>query len=429
MPKRTDEGSSLIMAVIVMTVLATMTIALQARTLSSFKFMRHAQDYDAALAAADAGLAKAVYRIENGQIATWTESGSTDGTTCGTPVTPACDYEFHAENIANIANPTEFIVSVRGTVRGSSHAVRAKVTRNALFPYALFGYQNLRIDGSTAVGANMQFTVAGTVGAPVLVGSNGMVTCNGPTAANVQLRSAGGFSGCPSTQWQSLDQKQPRLDIEPPPSPNRACPTDGSSFGSTTTITTLLTASSAISGILGISGLLSIGSTISTPVQVIDGQNGVPFVCRQNVDLNGVIEVINPPVKIYVLDNASGACSTLDLDNAQVNATALAGGVLRKARDFQIYKDGDCALNLGPGNTSNLLTYNGVLYAPDSTVSIDGGKLLQGSIMVGQVKVNGAPNLFINWDSDLNTYYGQKWRVSRYAEVSPAELPAALAAP
>jgi hypothetical protein len=83
----------------------------------------------------------------------------------------------------------------------------------------------------------------------------------------------------------------------------------------------------------------------------------------------------------------------------------------------QIYKDDDCDLEDGNGNTSNTLTFSGVLYAPDSFLKINGGKWFTGSIMVAQVKVSGAPNLKIGYDSDLTTYYGPTWHVSRYGEV------------
>ncbi|HEX4979393.1 MAG TPA: hypothetical protein VFV35_04940 [Acidimicrobiales bacterium] len=427
---RDDQGSTLVIAVIVMTILATLTVALQARTLSNLRYMRHAQDFDAALAAADAGLAKAVYRIENGLRVDRTESGYVNESNASKGT-----YKFHADNHLGVANPTEFIVSVKGTVGKASHAIRAKVTRDALFPYALFGYQNLRLDGSTDAGRLMQFSVGGTAGLPVRVGSNGMLTCNGPVPNNVQLRSAGGFSGCPSTQWKALDTKQPRLALEPPPSPAQACPWDGKSFGSNNLISTLFNASMLLGGkeILGL-GLITalLNTLIATPVRVIDGQNGVPYVCRQDVDLEGIIEVINPPVIIYVLnDIVSGqvsptACNSLDLRGSQINATSLSVGILRKARDFQIYKSGSCPLRIDDGNTIDLLGFNGILYAPDSTLEVNGGKLFHGSIMVGELRVNGGPNFFVNWDDDLGTYYGKQWRVSRYAEVSPAELPPEL---
>lgn len=418
---RGDEGSTLILAVTVMMILVTITVALQARTLSSLKYMRHAQDSDAALAAADAGLAKAVYRIENGQVDDWVEVSPTSNP----------QYKFQAERVGGTP-PTEFVVSVRGKKGAGTKAVRALVTRDALFPYALFGYQGLTLDGSTNVG-NIQFSVAGAVDASsvgVRVGSNGMVTCRGTTAANLMLDSVGGFSGCPANQWTSLEHKRPKLDIDPPPTPNRACPADGRTFGTTVDVAFDMAVATKINGFLAgnpyqatINLAQSLGQTaVSLPVQLVDGSAG-PFVCRQPVTLSGIIlPTGSMPVQIYVLRKPNGECNPLDISDALINATPVAGNLLGKARNFQIYKDGDCALTVGTGNSSDTLSYNGVLYAPDTVMNINGGKQFQGSIMVGQMKINGGPNIIIKWDDDLKTYYGQKWRVSRYAEVTNSDL-------
>lgn len=422
---RGDEGSTLILAVCVMMILTTLTVALQARTLSSLKFMRHAQDSEAALAAADAGLAKAVYRIENGQVDNWEE------------LSPGADqeknplYKLRAERIGPTP-PTEFVVSVRGKRGDATKAVRALVTRDALFPYALFGYQGLTIDGSTNVG-NLQFSVAAAVDAStvgVRVGTNGMLTCRGTSPANVKYESVGGFSGCPANQWTALEHKRPRLDLEPPPTPNQGCPADGRSFGTTLDVEFDLATALKIDSFLGDNALsaivtqaLSLGLTTAwLPVKFVDGSAG-PFVCRQPVTLSGIVLPIgSKPVQIYVLKKPTGECNSLDISKALINSVAAAGKLLGRARDFQIYKDGDCTLDVGDGNTLDTLSYNGILYAPDTVMTINGGKQFQGSLMVGQMKINGGPNIMIKWDDDLKTYYGQKWRVSRYAEVSSSDL-------
>ena len=372
-----DEGGALIISVIVMMVLTTLTVALMARTLSVMTFVREGQDFDAALAAADAGLSDAVYRIENGETTSW-ESVSTD---------PTKRYRYYADRVtAAGAPPNEFIVSSKGRVGVSTHSIEAKVTRTALFPFALFGYQSLRIDGSTSGGADFDFYVVGSVGSNVNVGSNGMVTCSGPSAANLRFQSSAGFSGCPASQWTKLDPAQGRLDLEPPPSPNVACPATGLFTG------------------------------------FVDGNGGQPYVCRQNVSFTGLVNVINGPLKIYVLNDLTAggvpdpdACNTLSIDGAVINAGS-------PARNVQLFKDDDCALDVGTGNTVDQLTFSGVLYAPDSTLTINGGKWFTGSIMVGQVTVNGAPNLIVGYDSDLQTYYGPEWRVSRYGEVPSSSI-------
>ena len=76
--RRDEEGATLIVAMMVMLILATLSLAVLGRTLSSMSFIRHGQDYDAALAAADAGLSDALYKIDQSAPATWTAGKQLD---------------------------------------------------------------------------------------------------------------------------------------------------------------------------------------------------------------------------------------------------------------------------------------------------------------------------------------------------------------
>jgi hypothetical protein len=356
---------------VVMMLLTSVTLATLTRTLATMAFVRNGQDFDAALAAADSGIALAVFRIENGRSASWEEAG----------VAGLGTFRFYARAVSD----TEFVVSSKGRVGRAMHAIQAKVRREALYPFALFGYQNITIKGTT-IGNPFSFYLVGSAGTTIDVGSNGMVTCSGPSATSLRFRSAGGFSGCPAGQWTELNPKQPLLDLEPPPTPSTTCPTAGAFTG------------------------------------IVDGHNGTPYVCRQDVTFTGVVTVVNGPLKVYVLNslNPDGTvsptlCHVLDIGNGVINAGS-------PARQVQLFKDGDCALNVGNGNTASQLTFSGVLYAPSSIMKITGGKWFTGSIMVAQLKVTGAPNFSIGYDTDLLTYYGQKWRVSRFGEVASTSV-------
>jgi hypothetical protein len=63
------------------------------------------------------------------------------------------------------------------------------------------------------------------------------------------------------------------------------------------------------------------------------------------------------------------------------------------------------------------------MYAPESTVTINGGKYWVGSWTVNKLVVNGGPNINVGYDLDLQTYLGIDWKVSRYAEVPSASIP------
>ena len=83
------------------------------------KFMRTGQNFDAALAVADAGLSDAVYTIQKSTPqATWTRGPISQGS--GT-------YTYRAEYISS----AEFNVFSKGVISKSQHAIQARVSRSA----------------------------------------------------------------------------------------------------------------------------------------------------------------------------------------------------------------------------------------------------------------------------------------------------------
>lgn len=370
-----EEGAALIMAVIIMTVLTSLSLAVLGRTLSVLQFMRHGQDYDGALAEADAGLADALFKIDQAAPATWeTEALQTTG-------------ERRFKYWAQKNSDTEYVVSSVGYAGASTHGLQARVTRTAKFPYALFSQGPLHLDGAATAGnVKIAFGVFEGSG-QVRVGSNATVVCNGVVPPGVVVDWYQSQSECPVTQVNKLDiPRDLSIDYPPqpagPPDPNwENCPVDGIFTG-------------VVSGNLG------------------------PYVCRRNVTLVGTVapDPNEKPVEIYIAPrtNADGSLThyALDMSTAIVNP-------LQPASRFQIYKAG-----AGPvvHNAVTDLTFRGVLFAPDTPMRIDGGHLhWAGSINVGQLKVNGTPNLKILYDLDLETYLGPDWRVSRYREITASE--------
>lgn len=375
--RRNDEGATLVIAVIVMMILTTLSIAILARTLSALGGIRSGQDFDAALAAADAGLSDALFKIDQAAPATWTTSGTAGGG----------QFTYTAEKVSE----TEYVVRSRGTVGRSNHAVAARITRTARFPYALFSQQNLTLDGR--VGGRSNFytfdVVNGTSTEPVTVGSNGTTVCQGGAfPLGLRTRALTGNKDCPN--FAPLSNPEPMTDVVAPTGASQACPTDGIFTG------------------------------------VVDGGGGIPYVCRRDVSFVGTVTVTNPPLVIYVLPDVDasgnlviGADGKPIYHSLNMDAVINSGGY---AKNVQIYKDGDAPIHLNPGNTSDTLTFSGILYAPQSTININGGKWWTGAVMANEVRVNGAPNLKIGYDLDLRNFYGQDWKVSRYSEI-PSSSP------
>lgn len=370
---RGEDGATIVIAMIVMMILSTLSIALLARTLSVLGSMRSGQNFDAALAAADAGLSDALFKIDQTAPPTFTSNG-----TAG-----AGQFVYTAQKVSD----REYVVRSRGTVGRSNHAVAARVTRTARFPYALFSQQNLTLDGRVGTSANFySFNVgSGTAPDPVHVGSNGTTVCQGgafPSA--LATKALGGNKDCPN--FEQLTSPEPTPEVVAPSGPTQSCPVNGVFTGA------------------------------------VDGASGLPYVCREDVVFQGTVSVVNPPLVVYILAkvDASGNLllgadgqpiyHSLDMRGAVVNA----GGF---AKNVQIYKAGPKPIEFDPGNTSGTLTFSGILYAPQSTIQIGGGKWWTGSVVASELRVNGTPNLTIGYDLDLRTLLSKDWTVSRYSEI------------
>ena len=409
-----EAGAALIMAIIVMMVLSTLSLAVLARTISVMNFIRQGQDYDAALANADAGLSDALFKIDQKAPASWERclpspcTSSMDGRT----------FKYWAQKNSD----TEYVVSAVGYEGKSRHGLQARITRTAKVPYALFSQGPLHLDGAASAGP-VKIALGVFAGSgQVRVGSNSTVNCNGLIPPGVVVDWYFVQSACPVDQVNKL--AVPRdMTIDEPPQPSGApdpnwenCPNNGV-FGATTTTTSVTNA------LTGIVTTTTIPTSASNPI-TIKGNQG-PFVCRRNVTLLGYVipDPTQQPVQIYILPRTDPTTKAktyygLDMSTAIVNP-------LQPARMFQIYKAGNGAI---AHNALNDLTFRGVLFAPETRLTINGGHLSwAGSITTGQLTVNGTPNLKILYDLDLETYLGPDWRVSRYREISSSQAKPAAA--
>lgn len=354
-----DERGSLVIAMLVMMVLTTLSLAALARTIGWLGQIRNAQDYDAALGAADAGLSDALFAIDQAATGDHHSTGAVDHGS----------FEYWAVKI----DESQYRVEAKGTVGDSSHGVRARITRSARFPHALFSVQDLVFDGN----ANWGLGVYNNPGALPAVGSNGKIVVNSnklaPSTQHYYGASAG-CSGCPNPVKH--DAPNPVEEVDPPTTVGmyQECPADGVFTG------------------------------------FVDGKNGLPFVCDKNVKIVGTLSVINPPLIIYV----TGAHS-LDLSD-----TALRANSGNSAINLQLYVDGGKIL-MPSGDTSGNIGFSGILYAPKSDVVVNGGLHWTGAMVVNSISVNGAPNFLLEYDANLATYLGKDWSVSRYAEIPSAE--------
>lgn len=369
---RREEGS-LIIAMAVMLILVTLSTAALARTLGWMTQMRNAQDYDAALGVADGAMSDALFVIDQNPDVDHHGTGMVDG----------APYEWWAKRVTE----SEYRVEAKGMVGDTAHGVRARITRNAKFPHALFSNQDMVFNGNGTLDIYSFLGADHTPTGQAYVGSNGKIVVNsGAGAGNAQhfYGPNGGCIQCP----HPVKHDAPRV-LEPVEAPAvyQACPTDGIFKGE------------------------------------IDGGGGLAYVCYQDVVFGDpaiagseLVSVKNGPAKIYVMDGHK-----VDMSGALLNPT-------RPAQELQIYVDGG-QVTAGTGNTVTDITFSGVLYAPKTTLKISGGKWWTGAVVVDKLDIAGAPNFKLGYDQELAYYLGNDWGITRYAEIPSAEADGCIPAP
>ena len=357
--RRDDEGGSIILAVGVIMVLTMLSVAVIARSTANVVNVKRTQDFSSALAAADSGLADALYQIDQRPTATFTNSGTSGAGTFGYTAT------FVDENT--------WTVDSQGTVNGVKHAIRALVTRESVYPYAIFTQQDLTFNGNG--GANV--TSYNSITDPgklidtnhAFIGSNHAITINGGGGGDQQdyFTPNGSCSGCPNGHQRA----GPRATPEPtPPSPSQSCPVGGVFAGT------------------------------------VNGGAGTAYVCNQNVTFNGNVSIVNPPLIVYVGPNYA-----LDISNADIN-----NGYGAKGKDFILLKAGTGPLIVGNG--SHVGTMTGVLYAPSSNMTVNGGQMGEtGSVTLNQLTINGNPNFAMQYDDSILQITSGDWKVTDWREV------------
>ncbi len=356
-----EESGNLVIAMAVLVILANLSVAVLARSLVSLQQVRKAQDYSAALATADGALADAVFRIDQ-------STDSPPASISGAGALGEGEFSY----VATRVDSSTYDVKAKGVIGGSTHAIRATVARKIRFPYAIFANQGLTFNGnSTANIYSFNADSPDVRTGKARVGSNRAIVVNsGAGAGDSQdyYTPGGSCIGCPAP----LAQQGPyNLDpVAVPAGTTRSCPTGGTFSG-----------------------------------EVI---GGTPYVCNEDVTFSGTVTVSSPPVIIYITGGRS-----LTMAGAVVNH----GG---KGVDLQIYKDGAGALDMGDGARSAKFT--GVLYAPGTDLTVNGGIEVRGSLTVNSLRVNGAPNFTLAYDLGLTTLLDRDWRAGRWREVPSSSV-------
>ena len=147
---RRDESGSLIIAMAVIMVLTSLSIAVLARTLNGLNNSRQGQEILAAQAAADAGVADALFQLDN-------PAGGLDAAApLSIPLSPAppqsgtlgsASFRYRATRQGD--DNSYLIVSI-GTSGAMNHSVSALATRTPRYPFALFADHGITFNGASA---------------------------------------------------------------------------------------------------------------------------------------------------------------------------------------------------------------------------------------------------------------------------------------
>ncbi|MBW3615071.1 MAG: hypothetical protein KY439_07160 [Actinobacteria bacterium] len=366
-----SESGNLIIATGVLMVLTLLGLGMIARTVSSQKQVRASQDFNAGLAAADAGIADALFQLDqlpqNASATTFTKTNE------AVPGGSGGRFSYTATPL----DDNRYRIRSSGTVNGVQHDVIADAKRRRRFDYVFYGRSEIKVNGNCK-----EF--------PGPIGSSGTIIGTGTTAGNCIplaecfLRDNGDLptpsAGC-GDQVSSRNPNGRRLhetNIKPPV----ALPVPPPS------LTDL--------------GCPAVGGIITG---TLNGQGGTGYYnCTSSVALRGTITVVNGPVMLYVTGGTvsvagCGSCGT------------------------PIFNDGGDAINfqLYVGNASTITFPTGSrvfagIYAPTSKVSVPPNVTFKGGIVADEVTINGAPNLGV-LDPTLDRLTIESWKLFNYREV------------
>src|SRR5262249_15705834 len=130
----------------VIMVLMLLSVGVVARTTSGIHSTRQGQDFSSALANADAGLADALFRIDqlgNNPAASFCVGASGPCSVPPRPGAPGVPYT------ARRVNDDQYTVLSKGLVNGQPHAIQATVSRSYEFPFAIFAKTSITFNGNS----------------------------------------------------------------------------------------------------------------------------------------------------------------------------------------------------------------------------------------------------------------------------------------
>ena len=421
--RQDDERGSLIIVLAIILVAGLLGSVITERAVGAALVSRGHQDSAAAVSAADAGLADALYRIDQGSSGTGSaaafcvEAGDSHCLASSVPAAPGVSY------LASQVSSTDWLVTSQATIDGQRAVVEGHVTQDLEYPFALFGASSLGLNSTatqTFSSYNPSLPASSVSGAQnpsasgtVSVGSNGSITCSGSLGSNVSVTyyGNGGVSSTGTSNCGSYQSYPNRYFVSTPTAPTGAYPCPGvGSLGA------------ELGTLLGGSSTLAPGT----------------YLCTSPITISGVLNV-SGPVQLYVIPDASYGTNVPAItitpgsyvnDQSDYCANGGTGGCspspdLPSSQNLEIFTGSSAAI--GTSTVGSGFYIGAILDAPNASLSGDAcNSHYYGAVLIGSLSCSN-PQVSVSYDQTLSTLYGS-WTAGSYTEVNPSVFTAAMSA-
>lgn len=416
---RSDRGN-IIVAVMIIVVLVTISSALLYRVVGDARLVVAQQNTSIATAAADAAVADAMFRIDQGQVGAdprtpavfCVKAGDANCVASSITGAPGISYVARQTTIDHGRKWTIDALATSGTRTG---AVQQTETKNQEFPFAIFSHYLTDINGTSGGCCDVYNSSTSTTfnnTDPIYFGTDHSIVCSGGTGSNVYLEYYDGSTpncGAGGANTTATTSSYPFPSTNPP-SQNSGCPWAPGGTGN---------------------GVISAATTIGP------GTNG-PYVCTTltiGPNNTAVNVTLSGPVVIYLNPTSPGTDLTIgggsyvnDPWDAKSCTAISATCQLPVASNLVIYDNApytsDTTPLYGDGNSNGNGGYffGGVIYGPNAGMTGDGCKsTYYGSVNLDDITCNGGPHFQVHYDEGLSTVTSS-WTAGQYTVLNPNQV-------
>lgn len=437
-----DERGNIIVAVTVIMVLFLLCSVAAERAIGDAQVVSNRQSNAIGVASADAGIADALFRLDQG--ATGTFCSNSSDTHCGLSF-PGTSGAPGLKYLATKVDSAHWTIQAEGMTNGVYGAVQEKVVRTAQYNFALFGASGLDFSGHNSSGF-ATFTSGQAYSATnpntsgqVQIGSNGTIDCHGGLPSNVTAvyySKGGGVNGaCTSSANPSLYQ------VPQPSSPSSqgaassaapyGCPNGGQlgsnlGYSNLPAGTYLCTQPITVSGNLSINGDYDNSETDTSGTSDQDLCDASGYNHDTDGDIACLYVILDPSVygsgtnAVDIQTGNSNTCPTTSCLNVNPTLSASSpSGTLPDSEQFQVLTNSNGSVGDSNGHG---FYFGGILYAPQAQLVGNGCKsTFYGAAVINTLFCHGAPNFSVNYDSNLGSLYGP-WTPTGYTQISPSSI-------